>query len=316
MPQGQWNLEFLNHNAQRAYPLTADSTRQDVSGSFEIPNDFLVGADIAMPITSGVNSSRFLIYQIGVYSSGVHLIIGHDEAGTITPVANVSIPRTAAKDTAYVIGGTAGFETITGKVVVGKLTTLYEQPSGLYTFDLTGSRFEPQVVRPMIRGVAAFRVSNAAGSTSRDLTGIIELVAGTNIQLSTAVAGNTSKIVISALDGSGTIEECSCEGAAAEIPAIKTINGIPPDAQGNFNLVGDDCITVTAIPGGIQLTDSCSKPCCGCAELEAITRDLETFNSQRVTYQTFVDQLAGEVGRMRTSTLGSRLGDRRCLTCE
>ena len=56
MPLSQWNLEFLNHNAQRSYPLTADATKQDLTGSFVIPDDFLVGLDLRPrePVGTGV----------------------------------------------------------------------------------------------------------------------------------------------------------------------------------------------------------------------------------------------------------------------
>ena len=43
MPLSQWNLEFLNHNAQRSYPLTDESTKTDTTNSFTIPDDFIVG---------------------------------------------------------------------------------------------------------------------------------------------------------------------------------------------------------------------------------------------------------------------------------
>lgn len=315
MPAGQWNLEFLNHNSQRAYPLTADSSGTDITQSFKLPTEFLVGADIAIYPTAGMDTSRFVLRQIGLFSTGVQLVIGYDDGNSILDVATASVPRSAPRNSAYVLGGVVGFEYITGKVVVGRMEALYEQPAGLFSFDLSGARFEPQVVRPMIQGVSALRISNSTGATSENFYGIIDLVAGTNIQLSTSSAGGVSRVIISALDGSGTIEECVCEGTSAALPCIKTINGVAADAQGNFNIVGDNCIDIASTGNGLKITDSCCQPCCGCDELEAITRDLERFNQQRVTYELYVDQLSSEVGRMRTSTLGSRLGDRRCLDC-
>jgi hypothetical protein len=122
--------------------------------------------------------------------------------------------------------------------------------------------------------------------------------------------------VFSALSGEGTVDECVCEGDAAEIPCIKTINGIQPTTDGNFNFVGDDCLTFTGIDAGLKVTDSCCTPCCGCEELEAITRDLELFNAQRGELTLFVNTLAAEASAFGTTVLGARLGDRRCLTCE
>jgi hypothetical protein len=216
----------------------------------------------------------------------------------------------------FVLGGIDPYDDIVGKVVVGRVDTIQLQPSGLFTFDIAGSRIEPQAIRPMIRSITSMRVSSASGNLSERMYGDIELVAGSNIQLSTVQTETETKIVISALQGEGTIQTCVCEGAAAEIPCVKTINGIKPQTDGNFNFVGDDCLTFTGITNGLRLDDSCCQPCCGCIELEAITRDLERFSAQRSSLELFINQLAAETATFDSTVLGARLGDRRCLTCE
>lgn len=316
MPLGHWNLEFLNHNSQRNYPLALSASRQDLTASLQIPNDFLVSADIAIHPTIGMETTNFFIRQLGIHSSGIQVTVAYDNSGSPIDVATAAIPRNSDLYSTHLLSGVTGFESVVGSLVIGKLDAIYAQPAGLFIFDIAGARFESNIVRPMIRGVSALRISNAAGTTSRDFYGIIELVAGSNIQLSSSQAGSVSQIVISAISGEGTIESCVCEGEAAALPCIKTINGVAADPQGNVTLQGDNCITVTPTTGGLKLTDSCCQPCCGCEELEAITRDLERFNQQRTTFETYVNQLSAEIGRMRTSTLGSRLGDRRCITCE
>ena len=168
----------------------------------------------------------------------------------------------------------------------------------------------------MIRSITGFRVSNSVGTTSDVFYGDIELVAGTNMQISTVSTPTETKIVLSALSGEGTVEDCVCEGEASTIPCIKTINGIGPATDGNFNFIGDDCLTFTGVDNGLKVTDSCCTPCCGCEELETITRDLERFNAQRGTLELFVNTLAAEATAFGTTVLGARLGDRRCLTCE
>jgi len=71
MPLSQWNLEFLNHNAQRSYPLTADATKIDTTGSFTIPDDFLVGLDIPVSTAMNMESGQFFIRQLGLFASGI-----------------------------------------------------------------------------------------------------------------------------------------------------------------------------------------------------------------------------------------------------
>ena len=317
MPLSQWNLEFLNHNAQRSYPLTADSTKLDTTNSFTIPDDFIVGFGLPVSSAENMESGRFFIRQLGAFASGYQLTIAYDTGTEINDVCTALIPATGvARNTVFAVGGIAPFDDSVGKIVIGKLDTIRDQPTGLYTFDLEGSRLEPAVIRPMVRSLTGFRVTNAAGTASEVFYGDIELVAGSNMQISSISAPGETKIVISALSGEGTTEECVCEGEASDVPCIKTINGIAPATDGNFNFVGDDCLTFTAADSGLKVTDSCCTPCCGCEELESITRDLERFNAQRGTLELFVNTLAAEASAFGATVLGARLGDRRCLTCE
>ena len=318
MPLSQWNLELLNHNAQRSYPLTADSLKTDTTESFTIPDDFLVGMDIPISPAMDMETGNFFIRQLGLFASGIQIIVAYnDGAGNNTDVGTALIPSSGViRNTVFALGGIEPFDDVNGKVVIGKLSTIQEQPTGLFNFTTRTARLEPQVIRPMIRGISAMKVANASGTLSERLYGDIELVAGSNIQLSTVATATETKIIISALDGEGTIADCICEGEAADAPCIKTINGIGHTTDGNFNFVGDDCITFTGITNGLKVTDSCCTPCCGCEELEAITRDLERFNAQRGALELFINNLATETATFGTTVLGARLGDRRCLTCE
>jgi len=316
MPLSQWNLDFLNHNSQRSYPLTSEATRRDVTASFEIPNDFLVGLDLPVSPAMDMETGRFFIRQLGLFSSGIQLIIAYDTGTSLIDVATGLISTIdPIRNKVFAINGIGAYTDISGKVIIGRVDTIQEQPSGLFSFTIEGTRIEPQAIRPMIKGISSLRISSAVGDVSQNFYGDIELVAGSNIQLSTAINGSETKIIISALSGEGTLEQCICEGEAAAIPCIKTINGISPTTTGNFNFIGDDCLQFNPVTNGLKVTDSCCTPCCGCEELEAITRDLERFATQRNALELFVNQLAAETATFDMTVLGSRLGDRRCLTC-
>jgi len=317
MALSQWNLEFLNHNAQRSYPLVSETTKTDITGSFVIPDDFLVGMDIPVSTAMNMETGRFFIRQLGLFASGIQLIIAYDSGTETNDIGAALVPAASTgRNRVFVLGGLEPFDDIVGKVVIGRTDTIQQQPSGLFNFNLNGSAIEPQVVRPMIKGISSIRIATATGTLSNRLYGDIELVAGKNIQLSTSETPSQTQIIISALNGEGTIEQCICEGNAAVTPCIKTINGIEPTTDGNFNLIGDDCLTFTGVTNGLKLTDSCCAPCCGCVELEAITRDLERFAAQRSYLELFINRLAAETATFDTTVLGARLGDRRCLTCQ
>ena len=53
MPIGIWNLEWLNHNSQRSYPLAEDATKTDITGTFTLPDDFILG--LYFPIHAGLD---------------------------------------------------------------------------------------------------------------------------------------------------------------------------------------------------------------------------------------------------------------------
>lgn len=308
-----FNVEWLNANSQRSYPLADDATGKDQTGSFVIPDDFLVEMDL--PISAGMDlqPAQFYVLNIGSYAGSYTLVIGYNSLSGPVPVASAAIPRAVhTRNQTYALGGIAPFDDTTGKVTIGRLDSIDLQPAGFFTFDFADTRLEPDVIRPQIQGVTALIVTNGTQTSSR-LTGDVELVAGANMQLVPILqAGQDPIIQFSAISGEGTIEPCSCTGDTANVPCIQRINGI---SATDFTIIGDDCLSVTATGNGLVLSDQCCQPCCGCAELEAITRDQVRFSEQLQTLSTFLGGLEASVVQMGTTVLGARLGDRSCVTC-
>lgn len=320
MSLGLWNLEFLNHNAQRKYPLTDDSSGIDDSGSFTIPDDFIVELDLPVHAGMDVDPGRFFIRHVGAYATGYSVVVGYQPAATGSepvPVATALIARQAhRRNTAYVLGGIEPFADTVGKVVIGRLENIDGQPPGFWTFSLENARLEPDAVRPIIRGVSALVCVNG-DQRSPPLQGVVELQAGQNMQIvPVLIAGQDPIIRFNAISGEGTVEECVCEGDAAVTDPIRTINGVGPTPTGDFHIVGTDCLQVEPIANGIRLVDKCAQPCCDCHDLERITRDLERLHRQAATVEDFVDRLRESVNTFDLIVLGSRLHDRGCIQCE
>lgn len=318
MPIGHWNLEWLNHNSQRNYPLTDDATGIDESDSFTLPDDFIVELDLPVHAGMDVDPGRFFIKNIGAYSTGYSVIVGYQPAiGDAVTVASALIPRTThKKNTAYALGGIEPFDDTVGKVVIGRLDNIDQQPPGFWNFTLETARLEPDAIRPIIRGVSSIVCVNG-DQRSVPLRGVIELQAGQNMQIIPILqVGQDPIIRFSAINGEGTIEECVCEGDAAVTAPIKSINGVSPTPSGDINITGTDCLEIEAIPNGIRLVDKCAQPCCDCHDLERITRDLDRLNTQSTTVEQFVDRLRESVNTFDLIVLGSRLGDKGCRTCE
>lgn len=300
-----WNLDWLAHNSQRRYPLTADATGLDVTGDFSLPDDFI--PELYLPVHAGldVQPGRFFIRSIGVYAAGFSVIVGYDDGTTVHNVASAVIARaTHVKNTTYALGGLGDFADTVGRIVIGSLGNIDQQPPGLWQFAMTGTRLETDCVRPIVRGIGGFRVRN--GTTLSDLIyGDVVFEAGANQRIDVIYTDGEDPVIRwNAIEGEGLNEICACldEGST---PPIKTINGVPPTVSGDFTLLGSDCLSVNPIEHGLQLVDTCSQPCCGDPELQEITRALESLRVQAATAEQFLVRLESRVDQMDLAVLGS-----------
>jgi hypothetical protein len=314
MPAGFWNREWLNANSQRAYPLTEWATK--TSGTFRIPDDFILG--LYFPVHAGLNvqTSKFYISRITVFSTGFNIALSYDD-GTVSPpvVATAVIARGSHTEYAsYAMPGKDDFDDSVGKIVIGKLSTIDALPAGDYLFDLEDGAVEVDSIRPMISDVRGIVAVNGSDRSER-MYGDIELIAGQNILLTPIIVTGQDPIIrIDAVEGEGLTEDCICADELS--PPIRTINGIPPTSTGDFTLLGDECIELQSISNGIRLLDICSAPCCGCEELEALTQELEVLGNAQITARNFLSNLSKQVETMSQVVLGSVLRDDGCYTCD
>lgn len=309
MPIGNWNLQWLNHNAQRSYPLTERATKKDTSGpdgTIRIPDSFIVA--IYFPVHAGLDVliDQFYIKNILISPVGYTIGVGYNDAelGAIL-VGNVNVPlATHTANTAYAIAGINDFADSIGQMVIGQIDEIGNLPQGFYEFDIAGAEIEPDAIRPMIRGVAGIRVVNVA-ETSETLYGDIEFVAGSNMQIDVDV--ENKRITFNAISGEDLNTTCDC---LVNPPGecIRCINGNCSDGE-NLVITGGDCINVTTDGNVLQLTDTCASPCCGCPELDALKSQIDRFSDGVATLENFVTRLGSEVTQMSLVVIGSRLGD-------
>lgn len=318
MPVGNWNLDWLNHNAQRRYPLADDAAGRDQTGAFRLPDTFLVELD--MPIHSGMNvgPAGFFVSSVSAFAGGYGLTVGYqpaDDSPAVT-VATALIPRQGfSRNAVFVLGGVGDFSDTVGKVVVGRLDDIDAQPPGYWQFDFAATRLDPDAVRPIIRGVSSVVCVNG-DQRSVPLYGVVELQAGTNMRLDVVLQdGQDPVVVFNAISGEGTVDTCVCEGDSAQTAPVTQLNGVSPTPAGDFTITGSDCIQVLPISNGLKIVDVCAQPCCGCAELEKVTRDLVRLGEQAAAVEGFVDNLRNSVDGMELTVLGSRLGDKGCVQC-
>lgn len=267
-----WNVDWLNANSQRNYPISEEATLKDLSGSFTLPKDFIVDLLLPVHVDATIDPTRFHIHSVGIFGTGVSLTFGYNGAA----IGSVSIDAsTFEENKSFTFEGTGSFFDTVGKVIIGTLDTLLNF-AGSYEFDVAGARIEPHAIVPDLRGVNAIYLKNGNDMIG-PLTGDIVFQAGRNFLMNyvNGPSGEPDRLLLNAISGEGLNEDCAC-GEAASRPCIETINGISPDENGDYTVLGDECLDLNAIANGIQLTDKCANPCCGCPELEVVETTMQS----------------------------------------
>jgi len=310
-----WNVDWLVQNSQRRYPLTNNVTAKDVTGSFELPDDFLVGLRLPVHYGLDVTPDRFVLYQLGIYAAGFSIQLGYDTGAGIVPVAAGSFSSANHQfGNVYQLGGVGDFWDCLGQVAIGNLGTIAQQPPGLFTFNAAGGALDADIIRPYLRTIQALYVKNGA-QLSKPLVGDIVLVAGQNMLLTPQIIdGQNTQIVVSAIDGAGLNEDCDCQGQDPG-PPMTNINTIRPRSDGSFDLEAQGGIELEPLEHGILIKNLLT-PCCGCPELETVTSTLQQLLPRVVTVEGKVQNLGAAVDQFNMTVLGSRLNDQSCDTCD
>jgi len=309
MVVGIWNLEWLNSNSQRSYPLVETASKVDTTGTFTMPDSLILG--LYFPIHTGLVAfpERFYIRSLSVFSTGLNIVLGYwDNVSGITVASTTIAFSSHSEYKTYSLIGEGDFLDCAGKVVLGKLDELSSLPAGAYDFTYNAANVDSDAIRLMLRGVSSITLVNGSTTTKR-LQGDIAFVAGSNMLLESSTVDGVTSITFNAIKGEGLTVDCNCEDDDDIPSCIRTINGTEPTEGGDLSFVGDSCLSITAVANGLQLTDTCSKPCCGCTELEAVTTDLVRFGESATSLTNFLNRLEGSVNRMNLTVLGSRIGD-------
>ena len=295
-PQGLWNADFLNANAARKYPLHEGADLWDTTKSFRIPDDFLV--DLIWPTHPDplIDPTKFHVAGIAIFGSGVVLTLGYNG----TPIGSTIIPVSGfVHNSTYMIQGTGEFFDSVGKVVIGSLDNILSN-AGAFIFGPTDAPIETTPIKPALRNVSALFLQNGT-EVSDSIQGDVVLRAGRNMQIRIVrgTGGAPDTIILDALDGTGLNKNCAC-AENPDTPCIRTINGVGPDANGNLDLLPDDCIQLTPNAAGnsIALKDKCCTPCCGCEELNVVRTTLENVSNQVNALENLQTVLAGNLSSL------------------
>ena len=298
-----WNTEWLNENSSRAYPFKEDMLLTDTTNILKIPNNLIV--DLCLVVPADFDA---LFYLSGIIYAGTTItltlsVIGGGE------VASVSVnTATHQANTAYNVVGQADMFDVRGRITIGDLSSISSQlMQGMFAFDSDKTLFEARAVRPDLRGVRSIRVVKADGVPGEGLYGTIELIEGLNIRLTYVPATDfiAQGIRIDSL-ATDLEETCICDASQTKPDPIRTINGVAADAGGNFQLEPlEECLEITGGSNKLTLKDKCSKPCCGCSELNFVTEQMEIVRTSITALEARASQLQAAETNFYTNVLGT-----------
>jgi hypothetical protein len=286
------NLDFLNLNSLRSFPIRETTTRISVDGSFTIPDDLMV--DLVISATSDV-TKKFYVSKIQNYQQIITIEIS-DHNNLVLGLFTVTASDHVQNKEYTMAPNTNNYFGATGKLTVGVLTTLNISPVGAYTFSLSTAEIEPRCIIPSISAINRFIFIDEKGN-NQSITGDVKILARNNLRFRKDGATNT--IVIDAGDGLGLNKDC--DNAS---PCIKTIRNVPPDEHGNFTLIGSDCAQFSemASPPGLLLSETCCKPCMGCDEIGQLTETAMQLEADIIKLRDYITQTNNQFLQFTTLT--------------
>lgn len=308
-----FNAPALNLHTLEAYPFADWASRTDQTGTFRLPDDFLVGLYFSVPLGGTADPTRFYVNSVATTPVGYQLTLAYDTGSGPAPAGQAIVLRQGHTPyKAYPLTGIGDFADCTGSVVVAFLSSIDQQPAGLFLFDRTGTQLQLDCVRPALRGVRSIAVQRN-GVTGTPHFGDVVFQQGAGLRLTTTLSGTTLYIRPDVIQGDGMVSDCPCsDPTAAAATPIVTINGQPAGPDANVQIATNSCFQLVPTPGGLLLQDNCTQPCCGCSETRDLQADRLAFETARKTMQEFLDRMNERIGQIENVLMASRLSTAPC----
>ncbi len=297
------NLDFLNLNSLRAYPLKEGVTKKSIDTNLLIPDNFIVDATFSFFASV---EKRLYISRITNNSSVIVVEIS-DELNEILGTFDIDCADHVRKKDYYFTPSESNVDAgFNGKMVVDTLDHLLSQANGTFSFAIEAAEFESRVVIPSISNITRLKFVDKDSQHLFSVSGDVVLQARTNLKFTKLVVSGTTYIVLDAGNGLGLNQACP-----GDKPCIKSINGLQadPDDDYNFTLDGDSCLQITngEDSHGLVLNETCCKPCVGCDEIGQITERLIQIEADLLKLKDYYNQL---------NALSTQLGNLIGFSCD
>jgi hypothetical protein len=284
------NLEYLNLNSLRNYPIRDELSRIDSTGQFQIPNDFIVEFSLA---ASNSPADRFFVSSL--YNQLSSFVVEISDANSVVVGSFTIAASSFTEYQTYTMTTANGiYLQANGRLTIGSLDNIKNTPAGYYTFGITATELEPRTITPSLIGVNSITFTDNTGA-SHTLSGNVNIIARTNLNFTYDSGSNT--LTLDAGNGLGLNTNCPA------INYITSINGVTPDDSGNISLLALGCVSLsTPAANTLKITDNCCTPCSGCDELAELTSRLTQLESKYLEIKNNITTLEAELNGYLTTT--------------
>lgn len=324
--------EWLDGNMHRNYPI-ADSCTCEASSGVVLPSSFLVDMDINVPLTSDSTANeRFFVSAIlrhGAYVTveiSFHTGAGTDvvcarsdpisltirntnpitgDSGNNIPSRTITLAPVAVADTDY-----KWLESLTGSLVVG--TCVDMQDIGNLTFPYQRNSQEVSTilsvrVHLVDAGITSITAIGTDGTESV-IRNNMKIQAGEGVDFEVGTDSNGTPVLLvkriadtyEVSSGYTSVEQV-IDAVFTQIgQPITTINGLPPTEDGNFEISGDDCTTVTESgEHSLFIQNPCAKPCCTDDTPEDVEAAIATLTEGEARLQEYYQSISTLVNSLQ-----------------
>ena len=262
------NISWTHFNKARRFPLMFDSVPVSTDGLFTIPDDLIVSLYLSCDVSGTYDDpGLFYIGSLTYYHTGFVLAIHYSGSGEKVAETTVDLSTGAMPEVVQLLARNPMLTS--GMLVLGGIEGLSRQPAGEWLFEPTAARLDPFCIRYTARELSELYV-RSRGNLLGPFHGAVTFAEGDNIELGIRTEEDLNCLEVP-LSGSGTEVVISALNEIESVSCVRTINGVKPDRTGSIYFLGRSCLKIE--PEGqhtLVFDDTCSEPCCTCAELAPI----------------------------------------------
>lgn len=311
-------LDWCDQNMHTSYPIVGSATAKSTTGVY-LPQSLVVDFQLVIPRLDDADAtSRFYIESVFTQSSNCYIQIGYKSAKegaftcAVTDPFSLELRNTAdleertinlSPNLSSIPDTYKGLKTLTGYIIIGSCIDVDALLP--LNFEYSATALLNLRVYQQLDGINSITVIDKDGN-STVCTNDITLEAGDGLDFETVESTDEDgqpcfTITIKQADTEEltTLEDVFNTVEAYKGTAIRRINGIGPDSEGNFSITTGDCLTLETAGNGLTLSNPCSKPCCDETSISDVQSALQSIEQAQTRLETEYQNIATNINSMQ-----------------